>query len=55
MGKGMYQDLPKGKVEGSMSEGSMHTNRGHDPAVKRLSKHPVKSLAMSGRGKKGQC
>jgi hypothetical protein len=55
MKNGMYQDMSKGSVEGAPMSGPMHTNRGSDPGVKRISKHPVKSLAKSGRGTKGQC
>ena len=51
---GKYQDMGMGTIKGAVKSGPMSTNRGHNPAVPCISKHPVKSLAKSGRGSKGQ-
>lgn len=51
---GPYQDMGMGRIAGAPQAGPMKTNRGHNPCVPCLSKHPVKSLAKSGRGSQGQ-
>lgn len=51
---GTYQDMGSGMVKGAPQSGMMSTNRGHASCVPCLEKHPVKSLAKSGRGTRGQ-
>ena len=53
--KGKYEDMGMNHSANPAPKTSMNTNGGHDPAVKRLEKHPVKSGFFTKKDKKGVC